>query len=140
MKTEIKVRLGLGEYADYKSIIDVEMKDYETNQCTEIFVDNFLELIPVNSTMNALNIWYTKLRKGGQLIVMGTDLVQVAKAVFTKTLKVPQINEILFGRENIQYRSCLTLDDVVTLLEHMKLTVVTKRLTDLKYTIVAERK
>lgn len=139
MKTEIKVRLGMGEYADYSSTVEIELNKYETNQITELFVDKFLEYIPVENTIQAISHWFTKLRKGAKLIITGTDLVQVSKACLTKTLKVPQINQMLFGHGNLGKRSCLTLDDTVTLLEHVGLKILVKRLADYEYTIIAER-
>lgn len=136
MKTEIKVRLGLGENKAYNCSTDIELKGYQTNQITELFIDNFIELIPVENIMQALTSWKNKLRHGSSLIVTGTDIVQIAQAVLTKTVKLPQINEILFRKGN---RSCLSLDDMLILLENLELKIVTKRLTDLKYTIIAER-
>lgn len=137
MKTEIKVRLGVGELPGYTSILDSQMSEYYTNQCTEIFVDRFLELIPVESTMNAIALWVTKMRHNAELHITGTDIVQVAKVILTKQLKLPDVNKLLFG---VQNRSCLSLDDISSILEHLGLKVLSKKLnTDLTFTISAER-
>ena len=129
----------MGEYADYQSTIEIELPKYETNQITELFIDKFLEYIPVENTMQAISHWFTKIRRGGKLIITGTDLVQVSKACLTKTLKVPQINQMLFGQGSLGRRSCLTLDDTVSLLEHVGLKITTKRLAEYEYTLIAER-
>lgn len=141
MKTEIKIRLAIDSNdKSYQNMNDVEMKSVETNQCTELFVDHFLDYIPVESIMQALSIWKTKLRHGAKLIITSGDIVQISKAALTKTFKIPQINQLLFGEGNIGKRSCVGLEDVVTLLEHLELKIITKRISDnFTYTIIAER-
>lgn len=137
MKTEIKIRLGVGELPGYISILDSQMSEYQTNQCTEIFVDRFLELIPVESTMSAIALWVTKMRHGAKLNITSTDIVQVAKVILTKQLKLPDVNKLLFG---VQNRSCLSLDDTTSILEHLGLKILSKKINnDLTYSISAER-
>lgn len=139
MKTEIKVRLGLGEDKEYINKTEVNLSDFETNQVTELFIDNFLDYIPVENILEALTVWKTKLRHGSKLIITSNDIIQIAKAVLTKTIKIPQINQLLFGEGNLGKRSCLSLEDVVSLLEHLELKIVTKRISEMKFTIIAER-
>lgn len=137
MRTEIKIRLGLGEDKEWKTTQEVNLTQYQTNQVTHLFIDRFLEFIPVEHIMEALSVWKTKLRHGASLIITGTDICQIGKAILTKTLKIPEINKILFGTGN---RCCLSLEDVVSLLEHLELKIITKRISDnFTYTIIAER-
>lgn len=135
MKTEIKIRLGVGEFPGYTTITD--MGTVETNQATEIFVDRFLELIPVESIMGGIALWVTKMRHGAKLHITSLDIVQISKAVLTKQLKLPDINKLLFGTQS---RSALALDDTTSILEHLGLKVLSKKLNnDLTFTITAER-
>lgn len=135
MKTEIKVRIGLEEHPGYTSTMDMGLKDYETNQITELYIDSSLEFVSINQVMEILAHWTTKLRKGGLIIISGTDLIQVSKRILTKEFKIPQVNNLLFNNR----QCCLTLDDVTSLLENLKLKIITKRLNDIQYIVTAER-
>jgi len=137
VKTEIKIRLGLGELAGYTNSTNIQMSSIETNQCTELLIDHFIEHIPVEHIMESIGLWVTKLRHGAKLNIIGTDIVQVAKCILTKQLKLPDVNKVLFGPG---FRSCLSLDDTTSILEHLGLKIITKRINqDLTYTIIAER-
>ena len=110
----------------------------ENAQCTEIFADGVLDLIPVMHLQNVLAHWKTKLRHSGRLIVGGTDIVELAKAIVTKRVNIPTTNILLFG-EKQDKTSIYTLDDIVHILQSLDLKITRKCLQGFKFLIEARR-
>lgn len=135
MRTEYKVNLGPEDLPGYWNTDDLLLQSVETNQCTELLVDLFLGRVPVDKVQEVIKHWVTRLRKGSKLIINDLDIQQLAKAVLSKKTPVQEINRLLYnGRV-----SCLTLDNIISILQSLGLRILRKSLVEFEYSVEAIR-
>lgn len=114
----------------------------EDAQCTEIIAEDILDYIASNDILNFLTYYVKKLRHKGKLIIGGTDLYSLCKAVVTKNLNVLLTNHLLHGEQthpwDFKYGQ-ISLDDLVDLLKSLGLKILKKRVNGYKMVVEAER-
>ncbi len=111
----------------------------EESECTEILADDLLDYIPADEIMASLEYWVKLLRHGGKLIVGGTDLYEVSKAVSNQTLNIKEANEVLHG-SGVERINQLSIVDLLELLKSLGLNIITRRINGFKMVVVAVRK
>lgn len=110
----------------------------ETSECTEILADDILDFITAENTFPTLEYWSKLLRHGGSLIVGGTDLYEVSKAVTNQTLNIREANEILHGT-GIDHINQMTIIDLCEILKSLGMKIVSKRINGFKMVVIAQR-
>ncbi len=111
----------------------------EISECTEILADEILDFISTKDIFTTLEYWSKLLRHGGSLIIGGTDLYEVSKAVFNQTLNIREANEILHGTHT-QRINQMSIIDLCEILKSLGLTIMSKRINSFKMVVVAVRK
>ena len=116
------------EHVDLSEIGSLDDAAYE-----EIFVDSCLEYIEQRDDF--IKELVKKIRYAGQIIISGSDVYEISRAMMSKNLSLEETNSILYnGRYSIS-----SVLDVVTRLQQLGLNILHKRVNDFKYTIIAER-
>lgn len=103
----------------------------------ELLLDNLIDYIP-SKDLPAFIVESVKvLKKGGKLIVTGTDALEVAKALYSRNIDVNEFNNIMYGDNK---KACLSVYLVSKFLkEHCGTNVIKKRLNGFEYAVEAER-
>ena len=98
-------------------------------------MDLSLGRVPIDKVPEVMKHWATRLRKGAKLIINDLDLSQLSKAVISKKTSVLEINRLLYNGR----LSCLTLEDVSTILSSLGLRIIRKSLVEFEYSVEAIR-
>ena len=139
MKIEFKINIGFKEMRGYILSKNPNLDEVcEAAQAIEILGDEILNYIPVKHLGQLIQHWRSKLRIGGRLILGGTDLIEMAKAIVTKQTNPYIANQVLFGIDCDRV-SCLTLDDIENLVRAQDLKIISKRLDGINFLIEAVR-
>ena len=116
------------EQVDLSEIGNLDDAAYE-----EIFVDSCLDFIQQRDDFTQELV--KKIRYGGQIIISGSDVYEISRAMMSKNLRLEEANSIMYnGRYSIS-----SVLDMVSKLQQLGLTILHKRVNNFKYTIIAER-
>lgn len=110
--------------------------------CTDIVARNVLEYVPHPEIVNILNHWISKLRHGGKLTIVTTDLRSIAKSIIRDALEPSDYLSLLYGEQRNAFdikRSILTLGTLSALLESAQLKITNKSMDSFEFSITAER-
>lgn len=111
-------------------------------EASEIIARDILDYFDPPTGDRALENWIRKLRHGGKLVVGGTDLYEVAKAITNYSLLPEAANKLLYGSftqpwEMKKHSTCLLA--TASWLEVKGLHVIKKRLNNFSYCVEAQR-
>lgn len=120
-----------GSFADLTAVVNMA-------ECTEILADDILDYIHISDMYNVVQHWCGLLRHGGKIIIGGTDIAEVAKAIAIKAIDNKQANLILHG-SRVRKASQISMDDLVSLLKSFDLKITKKRLNGMKMVVEAVR-
>lgn len=94
----MKIYIGNRQLEDqsYKSITEVEMLKYiaDDSECTSIILDGILKKVPLSQVVNVLNLAYSKLRSGGELVISDIDFDLLLFA-YKKIGKLEDLNKMV---------------------------------------------
>jgi len=113
---------------------DVDLGEFSDNECSFILASDCLDLFSHEKVPNLLFKARQKLRMGGKLMVGGTDIRLLARAIINGSIDTQSANNILFNK-----RSCSEVNDVVKTLEDIGLNVLSMRISGIHYEIEASR-
>ena len=116
------------EQVDLSEIGSLDDAAYE-----EIFVDSCLDFIEQRDDF--IKELVKKIRYEGQIVISGSDMYEISRAMMSKALSLEEANSIIYGSRY----SISSVLDMVAKLQQLGLTVLHKRVNDFKYTIIAER-
>ncbi len=119
--------------ADYQKVNIQSIKTIEPSTCTEINVSDCLDYFLDRN--NILVTLISKLRYNGKIIIMGTDLLDVCRALTFGKLSVDEGWQVLYSGR----LSCSTLNSVKGILQNHKLKIEQAYCSSLKYYVVATR-
>ena len=116
------------EQVDLSEIGSLDDAAYE-----EIFVDSCLDFIQQRDDFTQELV--KKIRYGGQLVISGSDIYEISRAVINRNLRLEEINPVVYdGRYSVS-----SIFDMVRKIQELGLKPVHKRANDFNYTIIAER-
>jgi len=134
--TEESDDLKIGEVFDLDEWVD-------DAEATEIIASDVIDYLPANLVMDVIEHWVSKLRRGGTLIIGGTDLYEVCKGFTTYAMDVREANAYLHGHaaDNPQFVKKITLTalGLSNFLAQKGLRIIKKRVTGYQFVVEAER-
>ena len=119
------------------SLLDLTVM-VEESECKEILADDILDYVTAENTYATLEYFIKLLRHGGCLIVGGTDLYEVSKAVTNQTLNIREANEILHGI-NADRVNQMSIIDLCEILKSLGLKIMSQRINGFKMVVTAVR-
>lgn len=142
----MKIRVYINDFnhSGYKNVHIDDMgsifNDYDTGEVDNIWLDDIIDYIPVNEAEDFVRKIVSLLKRGGSLIVSGTDLYEVCKSMTSYNISVSDANKLLYAGELGKIKKLsFTTPAASNLVESLGLKVITKRISDYKYTIEAIR-
>ena len=111
--------------------------DFQTcsgNECTNILINNCLDSVDFGGVEELLQSARKKLRIGGALVVGGTDIRLLSRAVISGSIDTGKANEILYSK-----RSCSDVNRVLDILRSLDLTIVSTKVSGIHYEIESTR-
>ena len=116
------------QYVDLAQVMDID-----DGSCEEILLENCLDY--VSQRKDFLSEIGKKLRYGGKIIVSGIDLHQVGRQITNGFITTSNAASVLYNKR----QSSSTIDEMQALLELGSLTIISKQLSDISYTLIAQR-
>ena len=135
----MKIQLTLPQQQQVQQFEDCQLCSLESLDslpnaaCTFLYVNNCCDFVP-----NRQEIFHkivSKLRYGGEILIEGTDLIEVGYGLSRGLIQTQDVQPLLFGGRY----SCSTIDEVQDSLQQLNLQIVNKRLMQYKYSIRAKR-
>lgn len=77
------------------------------NECSEIIVEHLLDSLDYNTRQTALKHFYNLLKPEGKIIIIGNDIIEIAKSLLINEIDVSTVNKILYDRKSIDELSSL---------------------------------
>ena len=124
--------------ADIRNLDEIIMD----SECVEIIAEDVLDYLVRNDAIVTLQHWVTKLRKGGKIIVGGTDSFEVSKQFCQKIIGVDEFNTIMHGGFSQPWDTKLShtsLEDLQQQLESYGIKIIKKRVNGFRLVIEGER-
>jgi hypothetical protein len=92
--------------------------------CEEILCTTLTDYVTVDKINDAIRYLVSKLAHKGKLVLGGTDLYSLTKALHNNHINIIEVNKILFAEHK---QACLYISDLVSLMEKYGLQIVRKR-------------
>ena len=122
-----------GSEDGYQYVDLAQFMDIDDGSCEEILLENCLDY--VSQRKDFLSEIVKKLRYGGKIIVSGIDLHQVGRQITNGFITTSNAASVLYNKR----QSSSTIDEMQALLELGSLTIISKQLSDISYTLIAQR-
>lgn len=125
-----------------KDRIDNIDKYVDDGEAEEIRIVDAIQYFAGIDTEILFHNWIKKLKHGGKLIVVTTDLMQVCRAIANYNLDIDTANTLLYGQQKEQwqfYRAGFTMSQLVDYLQSRGLKITKKRILDYKCVVEAIR-
>lgn len=112
-----------------------KLHEINDSEVLEIFLDDILIYFKLDQLTELFQLIMTKLRHGGILHIVGTDIYEVARNYFTGNIKTQQFNSLLLNGK----LSGISLMDAISVMEQLQLKIIKKRLEDMRYCVSGQR-
>ncbi len=119
-----------------------ELASVDDAECSEIVALDVLEYFPPADTDKILTTWIRKLGHGGMLTVGFTDLYQLVKHTYNRTLNISEVNLYLHGNQKSPWnlkRNTFSTDLISEVLQGKGLKILSKRIDGVTTIIKAVR-
>ena len=117
----------------YESIDLSEIGEINNSSCDEVFVGDCLDFIEQRTDFGTELI--KKIAYGGTITIVGVDVFEMSRAVEVRQIDLPAINAILYNHRC----SISSVGNVVSWVRQLGLNVISQRVSDFKYTVIAKR-
>jgi hypothetical protein len=115
----------------------VSIQDVNTitdGSCRELILYDCIDYIDHRQKINLLNLLLSKVRYGGELIIEGTDLVEVSRSLIIGQINLDDTRKLLYKANNLS-----TCEEMSSLLESRGFSIIHRRVNNYVYTIRAKR-
>ncbi len=119
---------------------DIYNPNVEDSECESILF-TLTDTIPISMLANVIKLYIQKLRHGGVITLLGTDIYQVCLAIANRNVNILDANKLLFGGPSVSdmHSSLVSTNDVANLLEEFGLKITKKALNGISYVVEAQR-
>ena len=112
-------------------------------ELSELIAADVIDYIPLNEVNDVLSNWAKKIRVGGKIVLGGTDLVEVCKAMSQYRISITDANELIHGTQLKPYlikRATFTAIGISDYLEgNFNFTTTKKSVNNYKMIVEAKR-
>lgn len=133
-----KVRFYLDDFkhSAFDNVKFGESHEFDAGELDCLWLDDVLNNVPIDKVDNVFREYVSLVKKGGTLIVNGTDIYEVSKALASYNISVQDANKLLYegGKAN-----GFNISFVIDTLKSYGLKIITKRISNFKYSVEAER-
>jgi hypothetical protein len=135
----------LSGYDNYRNInihgLEDSLKNYDFGELDEIILDDIIDYIPIDKAEEMLIRISKTLKKGGLLVVRGTDLYDACKAFANYNIDIVEANKIIFGDDpnNTKKLSFTTTGISGFLSTYANMKILKKRVHLFNYEVEAQR-
>lgn len=120
-----------------------EVEQYiENSSCKEIIAESVLDYCPYNHGGDFISYFVKKLRKGGKLVIGGTDSLVLAKNYVNGQLTHEEFNVLAYGTQETVFdikRGLFTIREIDKFINELNLTVLKVNLDNISFSFECMR-
>jgi hypothetical protein len=105
-----------------------DLAPYAMNECEFILASDILDEVQVDNIPQFLQLLESRMRKGSKLVIGGTDIGLLSRAIIRGDIEVDEANRVVY-----RGRSCLDLSFVKTILLSLGLSISTTSFQGFRY-------
>ena len=111
-----------------------DMGSLSDNECESILASDVVDHIDIQNVHEFLVDARKKMRMGASIIVGGTDIRLLSRAIINNQIDVMEANSLVYSK-----RSCSDINSVLSILQAVGLTIVSTKMIGIHYEIEAKR-
>lgn len=134
----MKVRLHLDDFK-HSGFDNYNFNDeihFDAGELDCLWLDDVLNSVPIDKVDDTFRQMVRLVKRGGSVIVNGTDIYEVSKALTNYNISIQEANHLLY---NGVKSNCFSINFVVETLKQYGLTIKTKRVNGYQYSVEAIR-
>lgn len=113
---------------------------YDAGEIDELIVEHILETLPLEKMEESLTMLAKLVKRGGTLVISGTDTYEISKALANFNIDIKEFNKQLFGTEELPKRCGLTIFAICNFISnHLGMKILKKRVNGPIYAVEATR-
>ena len=123
--------------------LEIDKIDFyvDRGEAEEIIVEGVIDYIRISQVESVIKLWSSLIQKQGRLVIVGTDIQEVSKALGNYNINVPDANQLLYGDTDFPKRVCFSAAHLSSFLkEKCGLKLLKKRVNGYTYMVEAQRK
>jgi hypothetical protein len=114
----------------------------EDGEAEEIIALDVIDYIDIRNKQNVMDHWIKKVAIDGRIVIGGIEIKEVARNIYLDRLDLEESINLLYGDPNFPFgnrKGCLSSEIISNLLQSRGLRIISKKLINYKYCIIAER-
>ena len=112
----------------------INFLDISDNECQEILANDVLDSFSIDKVGECITSLVNKLRLGGTIVVGGKDVRLFSKAVLNNGISEITASEIVNSCQSMS-----SINDVVPVLQHLGLKIISTNVAGIHYEVKASR-
>lgn len=140
-ESNMKIRLHLDDFK-YSGFDNIHFGSWgdglgiDAGELDCLWLDDVLNNVELDKVDETFRSMVRLVKRGGSIIVNGTDIYEVCKALSNYNLSIQESNMLLY---NNYKKNCFSINFVVETLKQYGLTIKTKRVNGYQYSVEAIR-
>lgn len=122
---------------------DLDALGVDDGELEELIFEHVLEHVSVKVVEDMLAKLCRKVKKGGTVRVVGTDILEVSKMISSYRMDLQNINKVIFGEQqtNDETKKCIfTVNHIASFFtELLNFKVLKQRINGIEFLVEAER-
>ncbi len=111
-----------------------DIQNIPKGSCNELIVYDCIDYIDIKQKMNLLDVLLSTIRYGGEIVLEGADLEEIARALTCGQISADEARKYLYKGNNI-----FGCNEVISYIESRGFHIKHKRVNNYVYSIRAER-
>lgn len=134
----MKVRLHLDDFkhSGFDNFNFNHEIHFDAGELDCLWLDDVLNSVPIEKVDETFRELVRLVKRGGSVIVNGTDIYEVSKALANYNINIQDANNLLYSGLKA---NCFSINFVIDTLKNYGLTIKTKRVNGYQYSVEAIR-
>ncbi len=111
-----------------------DLSSLSDNECEFILASDVIDHIDIQSVHSFLVDARKKMRMGSSIVIGGTDIRLLSRAIINNQIEVPEANALIYSK-----KSCSDINSVISILNAVGLTITSTKMTGIHYEIESKR-
>ena len=127
------VPIDLKQYEESDFALDIE------NSSVTTIVATILDYIPATVVRAAITNWCKKIRLGGNIVLGGSDIVQIVKSYDMGVIDINKMNSRVYGYDSERHVGGYDCEYIARILREAGMKIIKKRTDGVRFVVEAKR-
>lgn len=137
-ESNMKVRFHLDdfEHSSFNNHKFGSQTHFDAGELDCLWLDDVLNSVEIDKVDDTFRAMVRLVKRGGSIIINGTDIYEVSKALSNYNISIQDANKLLYEGSK---KNCFSITFVIESLKQYGLTIKTKRVNGYQYSVEAVR-